>query len=452
MLPEWVSNEFSLAPNKPVITFSARMNATGDVLETKIQPAIIRNVRRITYQMLDEALEYHNSKGPKLVDPLIIKVGKDISRTEFVQEYDFQPPSDAHKELLKRLYNMAKIQLEKRPKTPFGTFATRNQTLARNGTKYPATYSTDQALSHAQFSLTNPSIEITINSNYAIEKLDFEDQFNRPSRIVVQEAMLLTGVIAARWTAERNIPIAYYGTRPATDGLEEVTKMLRTKVIQMGKGERGWSRNVASDVLNFYTLRHVAAHAVKHKLLGFSHYTKITSPLRRYMDLLSLWQIDAALREEAKTGKSLVGQKDTFYLPLTEHEIEKTIRLQDTLMKRSAKYASAHSKHWNTHCLARAHYLNEAELPSPLTALISKSSVTRQMARLEQLEQSCDVVPGVGEDGNEPAESEIWEVRIASITPYTRKIMIQPIKRLGNVAQLGSERSLRRSSALTSDV
>lgn len=444
MLPDWATAEFSLAPNKPVITFSARMTKHGDILETKIQAGFIRNVRRISYDMLDDALEYQNNDGPKKSDPLIIKVGPDIAREKSAQVFDFEAPTESDKRPLRDLYNMARSLVERRPRTPFGTFATRTGVythgLNRRG---PATYSTDQNLSHAQFSLINPSIEMVINNNYAIEKLDFEDQFNRPSRIVVQESMLLAGVIAAKWAADRNIPIVYYGTRAVTDGLEDFTKMLRQKVIELGKGARGWSRNISTDVLGLYALRHVAVHPVEHRLLGFSHYTKITSPLRRYLDLLSLWQIDAALREEARTGRSLVGQEDTSYLPLTRQSTKQVLRLQDTRMKRSSKYASGHQKHWVTLCLARAHYLKEAELPDPMTALVSKVGMGRHLARIEQLECSCLVAEGMGEDGNEPGDGEIWEVKIDSISPYERKIIVKAIRRLGTVDDLGSERTLR---------
>ena len=43
----------------------------------------------------------------------------------------------------------------------------------------------------------------------------------------------------------------------------------------------------------------------RHRVLGMEEYGKVTSPLRRYGDMILHWQIEAALREEARTGRSL---------------------------------------------------------------------------------------------------------------------------------------------------
>lgn len=447
MFPDWVAMEFSLAPNKPVITFSARLNSEGDILETKIQPGFIRNVHPVPYEMLDEALDYHDTKSVGASENLlVIKVGSHKSQENSAPTFDFKPPTANHTILLKRLYKMAQKSISKRPQTPFGMFASRDAVHA-HGLGYkmgPASFSTDQELSHAKFSLLNPTIEWTINKNYDADILNFEDHLNRPSKIVVQEAMLLTGIIAARWSAERNIPIVYYGTRAAVDGLEDFTKVLRQQVIELGNGKHGWDRRLMSNVISLYALRHLATYPLEHRLLGFTQYTKITSPLRRYMDLVSLWQIDAALREEASSGISLVGRKDMSYLALSSIEVNKILRLQDTRMKRSSKYASAHTKHWTTLCLARAHYLNEAKLPDPLTALVSKAGAQRQLARLEQLEMSCDLVEGLGENGDRPVDGDIWEVSISSIIPFDRKVKVKPIRKIGTFAG----RALERAAAL----
>src|SRR5215469_10233285 len=58
LLPHWMSvNLFSLQPNRPCLTFSARLNSNGEILETKVQPAIIRKVHSMSYDEINMHLK-----------------------------------------------------------------------------------------------------------------------------------------------------------------------------------------------------------------------------------------------------------------------------------------------------------------------------------------------------------------------------------------------------------
>ncbi|KAH9833922.1 RNB protein [Teratosphaeria destructans] len=57
MLPRWCTQQhFSLAPDRPCLTFSARVNEHGETLEHKITPGTIRNVFRLTPTEVAELL------------------------------------------------------------------------------------------------------------------------------------------------------------------------------------------------------------------------------------------------------------------------------------------------------------------------------------------------------------------------------------------------------------
>lgn len=98
------------------------------------------------------------------------------------------------------------------------------------------------------------------------------------SRMLVQEAMLMAGAAAARYALERGIPFPFAtqeppeaGERP--EGLAGMYALRRTL-------KRSRQTNVPAP----------------HAGLGLEVYTRVTSPLRRYLDLVGHQQLRAALR------------------------------------------------------------------------------------------------------------------------------------------------------------
>ena len=70
----------------------------------------------------------------------------------------------------------------------------------------------------------------------------------------------------------------------------------------------------------------LSTEPLKHRVLGMDHYCKVTSPLRRYGDMILHWQIEAALREEARTGRNLVTQDKGADRPRHHHGRATTTR------------------------------------------------------------------------------------------------------------------------------
>lgn len=69
----------SLAANAPTISFSARLNTDGEILESKISHGIIRNVKRVTYETLDSALSTHAFDDSKTNDSgTVLTVGGEL--------------------------------------------------------------------------------------------------------------------------------------------------------------------------------------------------------------------------------------------------------------------------------------------------------------------------------------------------------------------------------------
>jgi exoribonuclease-2 len=108
------------------------------------------------------------------------------------------------------------------------------------------------------------------------------------SRILVREAMLAAGQAAALYARQNDIPIPYTiqevtpGLEPAEDiaGQFELRKKMKRSQISLVPG--------------------------LHAGLGLEPYTRATSPLRRYQDLLVHRQIRAHLRSQAVLGEQEV--------------------------------------------------------------------------------------------------------------------------------------------------
>src|SRR5699024_8336246 len=97
---------------------------------------------------------------------------------------------------------------------------------------------------------------------------------------------------------------------------------------------------------------HLAATPAPHAALGMDQYVKCTSPLRRYSDLQSHWQIEAALRYEAENGKA-ASERDKSILPFTRDDIE-TMILQSAWRNTALKKAQNRSNHfWGCQLLFR---------------------------------------------------------------------------------------------------
>ena len=102
---------------------------------------------------------------------------------------------------------------------------------------------------------------------------------------IVREMMLLAGEAAARWAYERRLPFTYSS--------QEAPQVSRT-ISRSGEGE---------EPLSLQYLRRKGMKAsiagtecLAHQGLGLSFYSQVTSPLRRYQDLLAHHQLRALLQ------------------------------------------------------------------------------------------------------------------------------------------------------------
>jgi exoribonuclease-2 len=127
-----------------------------------------------------------------------------------------------------------------------------------------------------------------------------------PSRLLVAEMMILANGIAAREAAARSIPLIYRAQAPPADPLPAGARDDPALPYKL----RGQIQPAA-----------LSLAPAPHWGLGLEAYTQITSPLRRYADLVLERQLCAALADEPRpyTGEELLKVMATAEAAEQEH-------------------------------------------------------------------------------------------------------------------------------------
>ena len=132
-----------------------------------------------------------------------------------------------------------------------------------------------------QIKMPESVIKVKDNEEVTIELID-----SSPSRQLVAEMMILAGQIGGKYGTEHNLPLPYRGQpQPELPSEEEL--------LQLPPGPT-----------RFCALRscmprsEMSMSPIRHASLGLDSYVQVTSPIRRYTDLLAHFQIKAHLRGE----------------------------------------------------------------------------------------------------------------------------------------------------------
>ena len=132
-----------------------------------------------------------------------------------------------------------------------------------------------------QIKMPESVIKVKDNEEVTIELID-----SSPSRQLVAEMMILAGQIGGRYGTENNLPLPYRGQpQPELPSEEELLKL-----------PAGPTRFCA--LRSCMPRSEMSMSPIRHASLGLDSYVQVTSPIRRYTDLLAHFQIKAHLRGE----------------------------------------------------------------------------------------------------------------------------------------------------------
>ncbi|MGD2182599.1 ribonuclease catalytic domain-containing protein [Lusitaniella coriacea] len=126
-----------------------------------------------------------------------------------------------------------------------------------------------------------PEASIKVKNEDEIEIVILDDS---RSRQLVAEMMILTGEVAGRYAQEHNIPLPFRGQPQPELPPEEELLLLPAGPVRACALRRCMPRS------------EMGINPIRHAGLGLDIYTQVTSPIRRYTDLLAHFQLKAHLR------------------------------------------------------------------------------------------------------------------------------------------------------------
>jgi hypothetical protein len=416
MLPTWASQgHFSLDNNRPVITFSSRINGTGSVLETKIQHGFIHNIVSITPSELATLLGDHSTTNSRR-----IVVGGEVPRGA-----QRPPPSISPSQLeeLSDLYTAAQALWAARKAAGGVRFGSSNVNarIFENANKGGLSWNAP-SLDRARFIQGDPIIEVTNSIPEGFMQLTIGP------KNIVEEMMMLAGQTAAAWCTERHIPVMYRGTiEPPSGDLEpkELQQLVQAYYEEHGKVRLDltarWSKALGMAVAH--------SSPLPHKIIGVPSYIKVTSPLRRFTDMIAHWQIEAAVRWEARSGRKFDATEPSTQkiLPFSQRQMQDSI-VTLSPRERIITLAKRHStRYWVAQAILRAFKYKEAPLPE---------SFKFWARRIRPGRYALGDIPEYGLQAlmnGDYEEGDEWEVTLDRVDLFSRYIYVKPVRLLDRV-------------------
>jgi exoribonuclease R len=423
MLPEsLIHARFSLAPDRPCLTFSALVNTDGVVLDKKITANVLKDVVYMTYE--DAASAIGEIREDPYAQPTTWGLGT-IPKAEAVNRKMSQPEdlTEGQKSDLATLSKLGKAiqagRLEKGA-TPF--FQPRPMATVD--------FTSVKQEKHEYFTATqgDPSIQVHYSG--------------RSGTDLVENAMKLANEVAAHWCHERGIPIPYRTQPHALRNAALVQQYARDVLNPMLCSGLRPDESVWGYMRALLGADEVSTTPGPHFTLGSDMYTKATSPLRRFGDLIVHWQIEAALLEEEKLGRKLghsegVGKDDLSFLPFSQERLDRMLPMVRLCEKQARALTNSEgADQWILQALVRAWRFKEAPLPETFKLTVTHKAHSRVVGRLDWFERSAILKH---EALNKVIASmdlrvgDIVEVRIADINMHAKQIFVEAVRMLERV-------------------
>lgn len=420
ILPEGITQPyFSLGNNRPCITFSGQITLAGDVVDTQISHGILRNVSYFTPEDLQRELRLEQESE---VQPIDLTVGGRTPVMPAIRKTS--PMSSSQRETLRRLCELSQARAQKKAQEGAVSFPDQLKCEPKvylgPEKNVQTRYHLHERTAHRYDGDPIISLQNSLRSSHQYQSTDR----------MVGRLMILAGEIGAMWCSKRNIPIPYRGNSPPPTyfGSPGQFKQKYLDPLIARQAE------LPLDLVRRYAilLGQVVCSVVplRHSLLSTEAYSKVTSPLRRFPDLMTHWQIEAAIRHESRTGKSLIANTDESYLEFSRAEAEQLVPRLSAREKAIWKTQKLSKQHWTQQWLFRAFYYKEASLPELFDLVITEEFsngihlglVKELLFEFRLMENAATKREGGIRVG------DVWEVKIEKIDCYYSHTQAEAIR------------------------
>ena len=256
-------------PNK-VITFSIKVDGNANILDYTVRAGLIRNIKKTTYDTVDQAL----GVPPALIRYPFGAPPKTTPAPSSIGERDLED--------LRILYRLANDQVQKRFRESRISFTLEVAKVSR--------------ISSLPADIRSPTMEPSVFNGfpeltYSVSGAAIEDA---GSRSLISEMMKLACRVASRFALDHDLPFL----RRGTDAIMASSEAAYEEILAQ--------RTPYSYVPLHTNLERIAISppasfslaAKQHHPLGIPEgegYSRATSPLRRFEDLVAHWQLHHAL-------------------------------------------------------------------------------------------------------------------------------------------------------------
>lgn len=351
-IPRCVTMPLSIKAGSSTMTVSTRIDEKGVVYETKIFPSKVNNIVRIQPTYLHNRFpieqnpmkyEFRVGHSPDMEQIGASKMGDNDAATQQELVNKHYDTFAKIRDLLAARWTQRQIEYpDYLTGSIFGQNAAGHVITGRGGLIEAADGSFDRLMKPRHYR-GDPGIYMWIEAPTVNVTYD-----NQPAkRDIVSGCMLMVCESVGRWCSERNVPVIYN-----THYFNREFPMAKLKQLQPQDPRVPPSQAESIE-------------PARHYLLNCDQYVRLTSPLRRWKDLMFQYQIDSFLRAEA-TAKTAAGDRKIAEVapvyPYSKKDIQSYME-GETAYALLAMFKRAERDHWRFMALFRAFYFKEAKLP-----------------------------------------------------------------------------------------
>ena len=416
---------FSLGQDRPCITFSAKLDAAGNILEHNISHGVLHNVVLMTPEKVLETVD----DGEQQVDwsSNLLTIGE--------RPLDENASSTASAEPSSRPLTPEDVS-QLRLLGSLGT-ATRERRERAGATRMPRQEG-QMRTCHPHVTFGDIANKLVAPLSNRIQRYDNDPVVSLESRPklaafnFLSDLMVLAGEVCANWCVDRKLPVPYRGIRinpePAVSPAEFKHEMVKSSTAE--------GRDPSVDELKTYMTLLGSADCssvpLRHPTLGIPAYVKATSPLRRYGDLMAHWQMEAALRDERRREVTVQEDSGLSSLPFSTDEVESSCK---KLMARGGQILRIERNaigFWSTWAIARAFYFKQAELPETfqikIYSAINAANIARGLVVGWDRRALLPDKPSLTMPHGGLQVDDVWEAKITKIMLYRKEITFEPVR------------------------
>jgi exoribonuclease-2 len=302
---------------QPVLTFSFKVDAEGNMADFDVRAGLIRNITTVDYDGADKLLgigtvqigrPFGASTNPPAPRVPVLEA-KDVENIRLIHEVILRYRKRCRQIINPFMFSAPLANLTVPTKPLYGAPTT------------PA--------STASYYRGFPNLTYEVLSQRTLE---------RGSRLIIAECMKAASRVASRWFSAKGVPMLRRCARPPIP-LEDSRDIERLKAIMDEEGFVDHAE-IVKVKLHVPPVEYLLEPGM-HWAMGIPRgegYVRVTSPLRRYHDLVAHWQIkDALLRPNAHSRLFTPGWLTSYAPTVIEQEklwkhSDRNHRLQWALM------------------------------------------------------------------------------------------------------------------------